>query len=242
MSVAPISSERTTNRSLLNPKLRSRRSWIFQKCERRMFINSFAPRQQLREHFDKLDVQSKASMKTTDLPIKIRIASPCTARWEDMGGDDRIRFCDHCQKNVYNLSAMTTAEARVLLADGRERLCARVFQRLDGTVLTEDCPVGVARQWRRVKTLVIGGLAAIALAVVNVLALQCDREDRATRNRLVDQLVTMRWQLKQLLGLNPPQSSAVLGMVSPITTAPTPPTTSPPPAPSPQPTAAQDKN
>jgi hypothetical protein len=210
-----------------------------------MFINSCASRQQLWEHFDQLDVQSKASMKTADLPIKIRIASPCTARWEDMGGDDRIRFCDHCKKNVYNLSAMTTAEARVLLADGRERLCARVFQRLDGTILTEDCPVGAARQWRRVKSLVIGGLATLALAFVHVLALGRDQDKTSgssTRSRLALQLDTAAWQVKQWLGLNPKPAPFLLGEIAPITTAPTPPTTSPPPVPSPQSSPAQDKN
>jgi len=183
---------------------------------------------------------------TTDLPIKIQIASPCTARWEDMGGDDRIRFCDHCQKNVYNLSTITTAEAQALLQDTRGRLCARVFQRLDGTILTEDCPVGLARQWRRVKSLVIGGMAAIALAFVHLLALgrdQHNRSDSSTRRRLAVELDTATWQVKQLLGLNPKPGPALLGTVAPITMVPTLPANSPPPAvATPQSPTGQSKN
>src|SRR5688572_20020017 len=34
---------------------------------------------------------------------QIRVASPCRARWDEMEGDERVRFCGHCQKNVYHL-------------------------------------------------------------------------------------------------------------------------------------------
>src|SRR5262245_30602687 len=37
---------------------------------------------------------------------RLRIASPCSADWDEMTGDDRVRFCGRCRKNVYNLSEM----------------------------------------------------------------------------------------------------------------------------------------
>jgi hypothetical protein len=37
----------------------------------------------------------------------IRVASPCSADWEQMQGDDRVRHCDACNLNVYNLAAFT---------------------------------------------------------------------------------------------------------------------------------------
>lgn len=73
----------------------------------------------------------------------VRIASPCPARWEDMQGDEKSRFCGQCRQNVYNISAMTRdeAESLILLKDGK--MCARLFRRADGTVLTADCPIGI---------------------------------------------------------------------------------------------------
>ena len=47
---------------------------------------------------------------------KLRIANPCPARWEVMEGDDRVRFCQSCKKNVYNLSALQRSEAEALVA------------------------------------------------------------------------------------------------------------------------------
>ncbi|HYJ91688.1 MAG TPA: hypothetical protein VEV84_10290 [Pyrinomonadaceae bacterium] len=77
----------------------------------------------------------------------IRIASPCSANWNEMYGNERMRHCGQCKLNVYNLSGMTRQEAEDLLTNAEGRLCVRFYRRTDGTVLTENCPVG----WARVK-------------------------------------------------------------------------------------------
>ena len=46
---------------------------------------------------------------------KLRIANPCPARWEEMQGDERVRFCGTCKKSVYNLSALQRSEAEALV-------------------------------------------------------------------------------------------------------------------------------
>jgi hypothetical protein len=80
----------------------------------------------------------------------IRIASPCSQKWEEMVGDNRLRFCSHCQLNVYNFSAMTKAEAESFLMKAEGPVCGRYYQRADGTMLTRDCPVGLRAVKRRV--------------------------------------------------------------------------------------------
>ena len=113
-------------------------------------------------------LRSVAGPRGLPLLDDVRIASPCSARWEHMAGDERVRFCGSCEKNVYNLSAMPRAEAEALLVAGDGKMCVRVYKRADGTVLTADCPVGARRQRRRrVAAGVVGGslLVAAALAV-----------------------------------------------------------------------------
>ena len=84
-------------------------------------------------------------MQTT-IPLlqNVRVASPCDASWEGMEAVDgeRVKFCLHCAKNVYNLSEMTQWEAEGLLRKHEGKLCARYYQRRDGTVLTRDCRIG----------------------------------------------------------------------------------------------------
>src|SRR5260221_4174803 len=68
----------------------------------------------------------------------LRIASPCKVSWDSMTGDERARFSRNCRQQVFNLSAMTREEAASLLLANRDRICARYFQRPDGTVMFLD--------------------------------------------------------------------------------------------------------
>ncbi|MCB9686800.1 MAG: hypothetical protein H6738_13250 [Alphaproteobacteria bacterium] len=67
---------------------------------------------------------------------QVRIDEPCHARWAEMSGDERRRFCASCQLHVHDLSAMTEPQARELLrtepdvcvrytTDGRGRILHR---------------------------------------------------------------------------------------------------------------------
>jgi hypothetical protein len=100
---------------------------------------------------------------------KVNVASPCTASWDAMEGDDAARFCGQCQKNVYNLSAMTKKEAADLVRNQEGRLCVRYFKRADGTMLTADCPVGAgAKRRKAVRNLVALAGTGAALATYRV--------------------------------------------------------------------------
>lgn len=102
----------------------------------------------------------------TPPPLRgLRVASPCSADWDSMAGTDRVRACADCQLNVYNVSAMTAREARVLIRESEGRLCVRFYRRADGTVLTRDCPANASdavTERRRG--------AAVALALVALFA------------------------------------------------------------------------
>src|SRR5262245_14991353 len=76
---------------------------------------------------------------------RVRVASRCKADWDSMIGNDRTRFCSQCELNVFNLSAMTRAEAEHLIANAETRLCVRFYRRRDGSIITQDCPVGLRR-------------------------------------------------------------------------------------------------
>src|SRR5689334_15547988 len=92
----------------------------------------------------------ETKMSTTTIQLdSVAVASPCAADWNQMRGDDRVRFCGQCQLHVYNLSDMSRREAETLINTHEGRLCGRFFRRADGTVLTRDCPVGVRAVRRR---------------------------------------------------------------------------------------------
>jgi hypothetical protein len=96
---------------------------------------------------------------------QLTIASPCSARWQDMPGDEHVRSCSHCQQRVYNLSALTAAEAIALIREKEGHLCVGIYRRADGTILTNDCPVGL-RQFARKQFRRVAAFASFLLAMV----------------------------------------------------------------------------
>lgn len=61
--------------------------------------------------------------------MELRIASPCSADWDRMKGDERVRYCPECKLNVYNFDAMESAEIESLVRNREGRLCARFYAR-----------------------------------------------------------------------------------------------------------------
>lgn len=102
-------------------------------------------------------------MKTSPLN-NIKVASPCSANWDQMVGDDRKRYCGDCKLNVFNLSGMTKVEAEDLLTNSEGRVCVRFYRRSDGTVLTQDCPVG----WAKVKRNLSRAATAVFTLIVGL--------------------------------------------------------------------------
>jgi hypothetical protein len=99
----------------------------------------------------------------------LRIASPCDASWADMSGDAQSRFCGACEKNVYDLTTMEPDDIVSLIEATEGKFCGRLYKRADGTVLTEDCPVGLARVLRKAKRRTYQA-AAFALTLIGSAA------------------------------------------------------------------------
>lgn len=103
----------------------------------------------------------KTNMNTAEIN-NIGVASPCPVSWDSMEGDDRSRHCDQCSLMVYNISGMTAKEVTGLIRKSEtERVCIWLHLRRDGTVMTRDCPKGLAAYRKRAGTLVATAFAAI---------------------------------------------------------------------------------
>ncbi len=81
-----------------------------------------------------------------------------------MSGDERVRHCERCDLNVFNLSEMNRSDAEDLIRKSEGRMCIRYHARADGTMITSDCPVGrglVRRRLRRIAACVVGAFGAL---------------------------------------------------------------------------------
>ncbi len=143
--------------------------------------------------------------RTVSLPTleDVRIASPCPVRWDDMQGDDRVRHCKHCDLNVYNLSALSRAEAEHLIRTHEGRLCGGFHRRADGTILTRDCPVGLRAVRRSVALAAARIAAAIALLITGGITMGAKRGWWSPRVGELEPYLTIREWLRP----SPPQIS-----------------------------------
>src|SRR4051794_29700196 len=107
---------------------------------------------------------AKIALEVIDIP------NPCPVEWNDMRGDEHVRFCRHCSLHVYNLSEMTREVGERLVGEREGKLCVRFFRRADGTVITGDCENAWKRAAKRVSRFASAATAIALAAVLSPLA------------------------------------------------------------------------
>jgi hypothetical protein len=97
-------------------------------------------------------------------------------RWDEMRGDQRSRYCEHCQLHVHNLSAISQRGiAQVLERTQREHVCVTYTRRADGTLVT---------RWDTIVDSVFGpirrGFAWLLAASVPIVLSACQTQSQLT--------------------------------------------------------------
>lgn len=117
---------------------------------------------------------------------RMRVASPCHVGWDSMTGNDRARFCGSCDRHVYNIIGLSRPEIESLVENTEGRLCVRMYQRADATVLSEDCPVGLRLIRKRIAT--FAGAAFSALLGLVSIGYGQNGRDSSRSNITVDRV------------------------------------------------------
>lgn len=169
------------------------------------------------------------------LPVldAIRIATPCPADWETMNSvpgqrRERVRHCEQCSLNVYDLSAMSRREAEDLVQAAEGRLCVRLYRRQDGTVITRDCSTlrriidTSANGARRLAWLAACGVAAVLGAAAWAGAVLRDGSNQPAPHRsgVIERGMDMMAQARPLEAIIsrawPRQQTVTLGAMAPV--------------------------
>jgi hypothetical protein len=127
-------------------------------------------------------------MKNEELLNSLRIASPCPVNWEQMTGDDQKRHCSLCDLHVYNISEMSRKEAAALITGSEGRICARLFRRADGTIITRDCPVGL----RAVRRKLAKTTTAVFTAILSLATMVMGQKPKPGKNSCMNQVKITR--------------------------------------------------
>ena len=169
---------------------------------------------------------------TIHLPLldRIDIATPCHARWDDMTGDERTRHCADCNLKVHNISALSRDDAEAFLraSIGGERLCVRLYRRADGTIITQDCPVGLAKVRAAARRALVRAAALIGLVGATGVAAAATSTmpfgERLRLRALRPFSIVCDWVAPQAAPVVPPMMGKIsMGAVAPLPPPPTPP-------------------
>jgi ankyrin repeat protein len=108
-------------------------------------------------------------MPARDLRTQLEIKKPCTAAWDQMVGNSRVRFCEHCQLSVNDLSSLTPKGVRRLIAKSKGGLCVRYVRDRNGNPLLAQVPGQLHKISRRVSRIAAGMFTA-TLSLTNAAA------------------------------------------------------------------------
>ncbi len=64
---------------------------------------------------------------------------PCSVDWDSMKGNDEVRLCGGCNKNVYNISAVSKKRAEEILS-APTLPCLQIARAQDGRLIHDECP------------------------------------------------------------------------------------------------------
>ena len=91
---------------------------------------------------------------------RLEVSEPCSAEWDSMSGDGRVRFCAHCRMHVHNLSEFTPREALDLVLRAGGRLCLGIERDPRGVPRTRALAEPLYQIGRRVSRLAAGAFGA----------------------------------------------------------------------------------
>lgn len=125
-------------------------------------------------------------MKKYEYLNRIRVENPCKADWNEMAGNDEVRFCSHCAKSVNDLSTITRKKALKLVRRSRGGICVRYIAdpRTSGPVFSDDL-VQIARRAPRVAAGVMS--ASLSLAALGYAQVPPPEEPTAAARQIAEE-------------------------------------------------------
>lgn len=134
---------------------------------------------------------------------RINVSSPCSADWNEMKGNDVVRFCEHCNLNVTDLSSMTRTKATKLVLKSKGRLCVRYIKNPDGAIQTATQKVyQISRRASRITAGVFSAvlsLSATAFAQSQTSTAPIEKEIIVTTETLKQKSETVTGLLKGII-------------------------------------------
>jgi|GEM_PF-3621802 len=98
------------------------------------------------------------------IPIECKkTALDCPFTWDATYAKEKYRYCDKCQRPVYNFAGLEIADAEAIILKAENRSKFTLYKRTDGLFMTGDCPVAMKKRSDMILMSVGGFLLALCL-------------------------------------------------------------------------------
>jgi hypothetical protein len=142
-------------------------------------------------------------MKRKNFLDKIEVKSPCSESWDEMFGNNEVRFCSHCAKNVHDISAMTRQKAEKLVKESNGNLCVRYVKTPNGKLIS--APQTLTKITRRAT--IVASVLATSLTFTSLTYAQGKpikttnnkiqlQKDKSKNNDITQELATISGTIK----------------------------------------------
>lgn len=109
----------------------------------------------------------------------VEVKMPCDAEWDEMTGNDMVRFCGHCATSVNNISSLRRKDAMRLVRASNGRLCIRfIGDPVSHRPMFAEQLVQIARRTPSLAAGVLG--ASISLATLAMGQSRPQQDERAS--------------------------------------------------------------
>jgi ankyrin repeat protein len=122
-------------------------------------------------------------MKRKNFLDLIDVPNPCEKSWDEMLGDDKSRHCLHCDKDIHNLSELSSKEAEKLLFKSKGRVCVRMTRDTQGKIVTNDDKFYQIKRQAKFATSVL----SITLALTSVAFTKTANTENKGNNQTISQ-------------------------------------------------------
>ena len=122
-------------------------------------------------------------MSDRDLSHQLRITSPCSVSWDSMIGNDRVRFCEHCQTAVHNLDLTSRKQIRRLIARSEGRICVSYLQ--PAAERKTSSPALILHKIGRRTAKIAAGAFSASLSISSAVAATAPLKQTAQRNEVI---------------------------------------------------------
>ncbi len=114
----------------------------------------------------------------------LQLVHPCPINLAGLDPAEKENFCKSCNKEVYNLSVLSSDEAETLLEEKGREACVMFVRKNDGRIVTDNCPTFL-RPLRR--------SARVAISLVSLISIWLLVQGKAMAQGLVGAAQDVRY-------------------------------------------------